>query len=384
MKRTSWISMGVLTVLLTGILIVCSKTSDAADKVILVGAPHSQTGSLAVYGERMVQGIRLAEKEINDSGGISGAKLKVVFYDDRSDKSELINVLDKLIHQDKVIALIGPSSSGTAFTAAPMANENKIPLIVNSGTAAGIPQIGPYVFRNSLPEYKVINTVLARAVKNLGIKTVAIIYGSDDEYTKGGYNTYKDACATQGIKIVGTESYVKGTTDFSAQLTKINATKPDALIVSALSNESANILVQARKAGIPESVHFLGTNGFNSVELYNIAGKSAEGAVSGTAWLKDRVDPKNKKFVQAYNKMFGKDPDSFAAQAYDAVFILKAAIERAKTYSDREAIRNALAQTKNFKGVTNPLSFDKDRDSVQNGIVVIVKNGKQVEWPVKK
>ena len=163
---------------------------------------------------------------------------------------------------------------------------------------------------------------MVKAAKNkLGLKKVAIMYGNDDSFTKSGYDVFKKAVDAEGLQILTTETFAKGDIDYSAQLTKIKNLKPDVIICSALVEEAANIVLQARKLGIPENINFIGGNGFNSSKLAEIAGKAAEGVISGSPWFLADPNPKNQAFVKAYKAKFGSDPDQFAAQAYDALYM---------------------------------------------------------------
>ena len=211
----------------------------------------------------------------------------------------------------------------------------------------GIVEIGDYIFRTSLPENSVIPNTVKVTAKALNLKQVAIMYGNDDAYTQGGYKVFKESLVQGGIKILTEETFAKGDTDFSAQLTKIKSLNPDAIIVSALAEEAANIMVQARTLGIPDSVHIIGGNGFNSPKLAQIAGKSAEGAISGSAWNVASTFPASVDFVKSFKAEYNEDPDQFAAQAYVAAWVAAVAVKNANSV-DHTAVRDALAQIKDF------------------------------------
>ncbi len=247
-----------------------------------------------------------------------------------------------------------------------------------SNTADGITAIGPYVFRNSVAEADILPKVVRAAKKKLGLRKVAVLYGNDDAFTKSGYDVFKKVLEAEKLEVVATETFAKGDIDFSAQLTKIKSLNPDAIVCSALVEEAANIILQARKLGIPETIHFIGGNGFNSQKLVEIAGKAADGAISGSPWFLDDPSPRNKKFAAAFKKKYGIDPDQFAAQAYDALNIMAEALRKTKLTGDiekdRTALRDNLAKVKNFHGVGGLFSFDENRDAEQKGRVLIVKD----------
>ncbi|MFN2165275.1 MAG: ABC transporter substrate-binding protein, partial [Anaerolineae bacterium] len=180
------------------------------------------------------------------------------------------------------------------------------------------------------------------------------------------------ALADQGLEVVATETFAKGDTDFSAQLTKIKALEPQALLVSALAEEAANIMIQARQLGL--DVPIIGGNGFNSPKLAEIAGPAAEGAISGAAWNIGNPDPENQKFVEAYRAEYGSDPDQFAAQAYTAAWLMATAIKNAGS-TDPAAIRDALAAIRDFPSPLGNYSFDENRNPVHTPVVLIVQEG---------
>lgn len=353
-------------------------TAPAFAGEIKIGIAEALTGPIAKYGVPIRNGFALAAEEINAGGGINGNSITLVIEDEQGKKEEAINVFKKFIFKDKVLAIFGPTLSNSAFAADPVANSAKTVVFGTSNTAEGITAIGPYVFRNSVAEADILPKVVKAAKKKLGLRTVAILYGNDDAFTKSGYDAFKKAVDTEKLKIVTTETFAKGDIDFSAQLTKIKSLNPDAIVCSALVEEAANIILQARKLGIPDSIHFLGGNGFNSQKLAEIAGKAADGVISGSPWFLDDPNPKNRKFVTAFRKKYGSDPDQFAAQAYDALYIMTTAMKKIKLTGDiekdRTALRDELAKVKNFSGVGGKFSFDENRDAAQKGRVLIVKD----------
>ena len=355
-------------------------TSSAFANEIKIGVAEALTGPIAKYGVPIRNGFALAAEEINAAGGINGSRINLVIEDEQGKKEEAINVFKKFIFKDKVLAIFGPTLSNSAFAADPAANASKTVVFGTSNTAEGITAIGPYVFRNSVAEADILPKVVKAAKQKLKLAKVAILYGNDDAFTKSGYDAFKKAVEMEKLEVVTTETFAKGDIDYSAQLTKIKSLNPDAIVCSALVEEAANIILQARKLGIPDSIHFIGGNGFNSQKLIEIAGKSANGTISGSPWFLDDPNPKNRKFVAMYKKKYGLDPDQFAAQAYDALFIMAEALKKIKLSGDiekdRTSLRDELAKVKNFSGVGGKFSFDENRDAAQKGRVLIVKDGR--------
>lgn len=342
---------------------------------IPIGAVWSLTGDAAVYGPSQKNAAELAVDEINKSDVLGGAKLKLITEDDRSTKEGAIAAFDKLIKKDKVVAILGPTLSNSAKAADPIAQDAKVIVMGCSNTAGGIVEIGDFIFRDSLPESAVQPNTIKITMNKLGYKKVAVMYGDDDVFTKSGYDVFKKGLADQGIQVLTTETFKKKDTDFSAQLTKIKGLNPDQIIVSALAEEAAGIMSQGRQLGIPESVHFIGGNGFNSPKLAQLAGPFAEGAISGAAWFIGNDTPGNKAFVEAYKNKYGTNPDQFAAQAYAGVRILAHAAKTAGS-SESKAIRDALANIKDLDTVLGKFSFNAQRDPVHPPIVQVIKNGK--------
>jgi branched-chain amino acid transport system substrate-binding protein len=371
------------------LLIGAGVASSAFAADIKLGAAEALTGPAAKYGTAIKNGFTLAADEINAKGGVNGNKLVLVVEDEQGKKEEAINVFKKLIFQDKVLALFGPTLSNSAFAADPIANAAKVVVFGTSNTADGITAMGPYTFRNSVMESDVLPVTTRVAVKHFGLKKVAVIYGNDDAFTKAGYDAFKVALADQKIPVTTTETYAKGDVDFKAQLTKIKATNPDAIVCSCLAEEAGNIILQTRSLGMKQP--FIGGNGFNSPKLFDIAKDAADDTIMGSPWSSENTAPANKAFIAAYQAKFKGDPDQFAAQAYDAMYIVAEALKGVKLSGnlekDRQALQQALPKVK-WDGATGPFSFraappSKDGkpvgyDAQQDAIVNIGKGSKFV------
>ncbi len=339
-------------------LAACVLSSAAFGADIKIGVAEALTGGAAQYGVAIRNGFQLAADEINAKGGANGNKLQLVIEDEQGKKEEAINVYKKLIFQDKVLMIFGPTLSNSMFAAGPVANGAKVVAFGTSNTANGITDIGPYVFRNSVMESDVLPVTVASAVEHYKIKKVAVIYGNDDAFTKSGYDVFKNVLEDQKIPVTTTETYVKGDVDFKAQLTKMKAGNPDAIVCSCLAEEAANIIVQARELGL--KAPFIGGNGFNSPKLFETAKAAGEGTFVGSPWANTNPVPANQHFVAAYKEKYGSDPNQFAAQAYDAMNIAAAALRTVKLSgnleADRQALRDALPKV-SIDGATGPFKF---------------------------
>ncbi|MAF03575.1 MULTISPECIES: ABC transporter substrate-binding protein [Herbaspirillum] len=370
------------------LLIGATLSSAALAADIKLGVAEALTGPAAKYGVAIKNGFTLASEEINAKGGVNGDKLALVIEDEQGKKEEAINVFKKLIFQDKVLAVFGPTLSNSAFAADPIANAAKVVVFGTSNTADGITAMGPFTFRNSVMEADVLPVTVKAAVKHFGIKKVAVIYGNDDAFTKSGYDVFKATLEQQKIPVTTTEAYAKGDVDFKAQLTKIKAGNPDAIVCSCLAEEAANIILQTRALGMKQP--FIGGNGLNSPKLFEIAKDAGDNTLMGSPWSAENQTPANKAFIAAYKAKFGSDPDQFAAQAYDAMYIMADAIKSVKLSGnlakDRDAVRAALPAVK-IDGATGKFAFraapavagkQVGFDADQEAIVNIAKGGKFV------
>jgi len=339
-----------------------------------IGLVTITTGGAAAYGLAIKEGAELAVEEINAK---SKTKIELIVADEKGVKSEAINAMNKVIHKDNVLAVCGPTLSGTMFAAGPIAQQAGVPTLGTSTTAEGITDIGNFIFRNAVPESLAIPVAVEKAHKALGFKKVAIMYSNNNDMQVSVFNTYKDVFAKLGVEVVAIETFADKDTDFSAQLTKIQQLKPDVLAVAALYQEGSLIMKKARDMGM--TMPAIGNNGFNSPEYMKLAGKAADGSIVGSPWFPEKQDEKVQNFRKAFKAKYNHEPDQFAAQAYDGIYLLHAAIEKAGTVTDRKKVRDALAGIKDFVGVTGKFAFDEKRNPKMDINVLVVKDGKFAE-----
>jgi len=346
------------------------KTTDGGKIDAKIGVISILSGSGSAYGEAITNGFKLAQKEINEKGEVN---IELLVEDSAGEQEQALSAAQKIMSDDEVVAILGPTLSTEMNVVGPEADLNGIPIMGTSTTAKGIPQIGEYVFRNSLPEEIAIPAAIEKAVEKYDAKKVALIYGNDDVLTKSGFDTMEKTAKDMKLDIVTIETFQKGQSDYNAQLTKIKELKPDLILSSALYNEGAVIMDQARKMGI--TVPFVGGNGFNSPKVIEIAGDASEGLIVATPWFAEKEDPKVQEFVKNYETEYGLAPDQFAAQAYDALYIMAEGLKNAGE-ADRDALRDAIADIKDLEGILGKFSFDKDGDIVMEPSVVTIKDGK--------
>ncbi|MGM9929444.1 MAG: ABC transporter substrate-binding protein [Bacillus sp. (in: firmicutes)] len=375
-------SLALISVLMLFVLAACGGSSSESNSDGEAGGTINAkfgvisyiTGAGAAYGEAITNGFNLAVKEINEQGDVN---IELVIEDSAGKQEQALSAGQKLMSDDEIVAILGPTLSTEFNVVAPEADLNGISIIGTSTTAEGIPQIGDYVFRNSIPEALAIPAAMEKLISKIDAKKVAIIYGNDDVFTKSGFDTMKKEAEEMGLEIVTIETFQKGQSDYNAQLTKIKSKNPDFILASALYNEGAVIMDQARKMGI--NVPFVGGNGFNSPQVIEIAGEAANGLVVATPWFGESTDQKVVDFNAKYEAEYGVLPDQFAAQAYDAMYIYAEALKKAGE-ADRELFRDVLAETKDFEGILGNFSFDEEGDVVMDPKVVEIKDGKFVEF----
>jgi branched-chain amino acid transport system substrate-binding protein len=347
----------------------------SAQEVINIGLAQSVTGgSPALYGIEQKNAAELVIDEANAAKLLGNKKLQLIHLDDGADRGQTVNIFQRLIGRDKVVAIIGPTLSTGAFAADPIAQKAGVTVIAASNTASGITDIGDHIFRVSPPEDRVTPGVLKTVIDKFKVKRVAQIYGIDDQLTKSAYNVQKKALEQLGVEIVATETFQRGDVEFSAQLTKIKAANPDLIVLGSLAEESAGILRQARQLGIPASVKFVGTQSSISSKFFELAGPAAEGLIAGTAWYIDSPEPKNAEFVKKYEARFGRKPDIYSAYGHDAAALLVQAIKDAGS-ADRKAIRDALAKIKTYPGVLGPIGFDDGREPLIVPKILVATGG---------
>jgi branched-chain amino acid transport system substrate-binding protein len=369
------------------IAVVFLLPSFVAAAEIKIGVAAALTGNAAQYGVPIRKGFELAVQEINGSGGV-GTRLDLVIEDEQGRKEEAINSFRKLIFQDKVLMLFGPTLSNSAQASDPVAQAARTVVFGTSNTADGITSVGDYVFRNSVTERDILPVTLKIAAQKTGLKRVAVLYGNDDIFTKSGYDNFKKALQDLKIPVTATETFAKGDVGFKPQLTNIKASSPDAIVLSALVAEGAPIMVQTRQLGI--DLPFIGGNGMNSPRVFELAKNSSDNLWVGSPWSVESSTPENQQFIASYQKAYHEMPDQFAAQAYDAMYIAAQALKKikltGKLEADRKALRDALPAIQwtgatgafKFRQVTGRGGKPAGYDAVQTAIVMMTKNNRYV------
>ncbi len=351
-----------------------STDTGAASGEILVGEYGSLTGGQATFGQSTHNATMLAVDGINAAGGVGGRKIRVQTEDDQSKAEEAANTVTKLISQDRVVAVLGEVASSNSLAAAPICQNAKVPMITPSSTNPTVTQKVDYIFRMCfLDDYQ--GASMARYIHNtLGLNKVAILIDNKSDYSTGLAKYFSDTFTSIGGQIVETKSFTSGDADFRSQLTAIRAAGPQLIYIPAYYNDVGQIAIQARDLGM--NMPLAGGDGWESPKLIEIGGKALEGCFYSNHYFPGDPDPAVRDFVEKYKQRYSATPDALAALAYDAARVLAESITRAGGKTDGPALRDAIAQTKGFKGVTGTINLGPDRNPEGKTLVIVeVKNG---------
>lgn len=365
-----------------GALTGCGGGSKGADgDTIKVGGVLEMTGGSASFGISSKNGIDLALKKINEKGVLGGKKLSLVVADTKSEASEATNAMQKVISQDKVVAVIGPNQSSAVIAAGAINNGSKVVDITPMGTNPDVTvdpktkQVKPYSFRTCFID-PFQGTVMASFASNeLKVKRAAIYIDNTSDYAKGLAQFFKENFIKNGGQVVIEEAYLQKDTDFKSTLTKIKAAQPDFIYIPGYYQEVGLIVKQAREMGI--TVPMAGGDGWDSAKLPEIAGKAAlENTFFSSLYSPDDTSDLNKEFVAEYKKAYNTNPDVFAALAYDSTLLVAKAIEDAGS-ADPAKIAEAMAKIKGFKGVSGEVTFNEEHNPIKSAVIIEHKDGKQ-------
>lgn len=391
MKLSSAIANQICRLAVGAVLIfVCS----ASHAQIKIGISAALTGSAALNGQSLANGASLAEEEINAAGGIKGQQIKLFILDDKGSPNEAQAVFDQLINKEKVLFIIGPTSSPQAEQAWVFANSQKVVAIGTSITTSGLTKGGPFLFRVTATEDLMTPASVKATAAVYKAKTVGAIFQDDDNFAYGAYMGALRGFAKEGMKVVARENIREKDKAFEEKLARIKAAQPDVLYISTRANDAIDIIMMARKMGMKMPI--IGNNNFVSKTIYDKAKEAAENVVFTVPWSPFSEDPKNVAFMAAYLKKFKAESNSFAAMAYDAVYVAAEAAKKTaltnNLAADRIAFRDTLASVSysgaagkvRFKRVEGGYGFDAERDVFthiyRNGKLELYKFGFWSQW----
>jgi branched-chain amino acid transport system substrate-binding protein len=349
-----------------------SATTPTSDEFV-VGEIGSLTGGQATFGTSTRDGIDLAVKQINAAGGVKGKKLRVIVLDDQGKPDEAATAMTKLVTQDRVGAVLGEVASSNSLAMAPIAQNHQVPMITPSSTNPKVTQVGDYIFRVCFID-PFQGAVMAKFARNtLKAKRAAILRDIKSDYSVGLANFFAETFKSMGGEIVGDQSYSAGDVDFKSQLTSLKTKNPEVIFVPGYYTEVGLVARQARELGLKAPL--LGGDGWDSSKLTEIGGEALDGSFFSNHYSQDDKSPQVQKFITDFKASYGQVPDGLAAMGYDAAMVLADAMKRAKSMSGAD-IRQALAETKDYQGVTGKITMNKDRDAVKSAVVLEVKGGK--------
>lgn len=342
-----------------------------ADGEIPVGEFASLTGASASFGQSSHKGTELAIEQINAAGGVLGKNIRLITEDDQSQAGQPATIVRKLISQDKVVAILGEVASSKSLEAAPICQQNKIPMISPASTNPKVTEVGDYIFRVCFID-PFQGTVMSKFARGNGWKKIAVLTDVKQDYSVGLAEFFVKDILANGGEIVREQKYSTGDKDFKPQLTSIKAAQPDAIFVPGYYGEVSLIAKQAKLLGI--KVPLLGGDGWVGDSLLKVAGKSLDGSYFSSHFSASDKAEKVQNFVSKFKAKYGETPDDMAALGYDSAMILADAIRRAGT-TESAAVRDAIAGTKGFDAVTGMITLDANRNASKSAVILSIGNG---------
>jgi branched-chain amino acid transport system substrate-binding protein len=395
MKRNSKIWWGFALGVVGTLLFSCAKKED----VVILGEFGSLTGGTATFGKSTQRGIEMALEEVNKAGGIQGKPVRIVVEDDQSKPEEAATAVKKLVNQDKVLVVLGEVASSRSLAGAPICQEAKVPMITPASTNPKVTQVGDFIFRVCFID-PFQGEVMAKFARNtLKASKAAILKDIKNDYSVGLAQFFTETFKNLGGTVITEESYSEGDIEFRAQLTALKAKKPEVIFIPGYYTEVGLIARQARDLGI--TIPLIGGDGWDSPRLIEIGGKALENTYYSNHYTPDDPRPEMQKFLADFKAKYNEIPDAMAPLGYDAARIAFDAIKRSgildeknikdsyrqnpqakslmdaiNTPGNRERIRDALVQTKDFPGVTGLITIDENRNAKKSAVVLKIEDGK--------
>ena len=362
------------------LLVFSGVSATMAAEPIRVGFVGPLTGSGSFLGQTGVKAVELAVEEFNAAGGLNGRLVQLYKYDDQAVPAEGLAALNKLIDEDKVIAIVGPFNSSVTLAVMSNAAKKEVPLLTTATNTKICNQGNKYVFRTTLDNEQQGLGLADYVIDTLGIKNIAIIYGNDDFGTEL-QSIFEDRAASKGVKIVAKESYNPGTTDFYGVLTKIKPKQPEAIILCGYIEEGSQILRQSKELGI--ETKFFSYGGFADDLLLDLAGDAAEGVMMITLFEPGfPVNEVGVHFVKAYRDKYNEEANSYSGESYGSALVLIQALRNAKSL-DGKGVRDALADLPGVEVPLGNMSFDEKGQSTVKTLIGVIQDGKRVLAPVQ-
>ena len=381
-----WMLFLAILAMVASVLTGCGGSKETAGtasegNTIKIGVNLELTGGVAAFGSSARDGAQLAVKEINAAGGVLGKQLELVVADNASKPEESTRAIQRLISEDKVVAVVGAATSGNTLAASTVAMEKKVPIITPSGTASKVTvdertgKVNEYVFRTCFID-PFQGTVMGNfAASDLKAKTAAIYIDSSSDYSKGLAKSFEEQFKKSGGQIVTQESYQQKDTDFKAVLTRIKDKNPEVIYVPGYYEEVGKIVKQGRELGI--TVPFLGGDGWDAPQMFEIAGNQAlNNTFFSNHYSSEDTAPEVQKFVDSFKKEYNKVPDGFAVLGYDSVQLIVEGIKNAGS-AEPSKIKDAMAKIKDFKATSGNITYNETHDPIKSAVIIEYKDGKQ-------
>jgi branched-chain amino acid transport system substrate-binding protein len=367
------IPLRALAVVVLILAVSCGGEKEPEAQGIKIGFYGALTGPTATFALSGRNGALLAADERNRAGGVLGKRIVLLSEDDRGEAAEAASVVSKLITRDHAVALIGEFASSRSLAAAPIAQSYSVPMISPSSTNVEVTKKGDYIFRVCFLDSYQGKALAVFARKNLKAQTCAILVDSRSDYSVGLADAFRKDFESAGGRVVAEPKYSEGDSDFSAQLTALRPLHPEVLFIPGYYTDAGLIARQARSLGLTATL--LGADGWDSPKLVEIGGAAMEGAYLSNHYSVEDPAPAVRRFVAAYHSRYGVEPDSIAALSYDAMGLLGDAIARAGS-TEGKRVRDALAATANFAGVTGTITLDADRNPVKPAVILRIEGGR--------
>ncbi len=343
------------------------------DDRLRIGAVMSLTGDTGRYGLSAMNGMQMAVEDVNGRGGIGGKQVELIVQDTRSDADETERVVRRLVDERRVHALLGEIVSSRSLVVAGIAQEARVPMLTPSATSPEVTTRGDYIFRSCYTDPFQGAALAQFAARTLGARRAAMLLVAGDAYSAKLARFIRDEFARRGGEVVIEQTYTEGDSYFTEQLMKIKEAAPDVVFLPGYYREAGLIAREAKKLEL--TVPLVGGDGWDSRHLYEIGEIAIVGSFFSSHYSADDPDPLVQQFVADYRRLYGSQPDAFAATAYDAARIMLDAFERAGGATDGAAVRDALAATRNFPGVTGLITFNAARDAVKPIVIIKIEEG---------
>jgi branched-chain amino acid transport system substrate-binding protein len=373
MKKEQKMFIAGLAIAGTTLLAAAAMAPAWAQDTIKIGGPSNLTGGLSSLDAPATNGAKLKIEEINAAGGVLGKKLELVVYDTKTDPTVIASVGSQLTTQDKVPVIMGFTDSDSVLAMGPIAQQAGIPLVTAGATSPKLPsQIGDNMFLACFGDNVQAAAGAEFVLNKLNAKSTYLLWDTSNEYTTLLSDYFKQAYAHGGGKILLEDNYKAGDKSYAAQITKLKAlaTKPDAVYVAALPDDIGLIVKQMRQAGVTQPI--VGGDGYDTPLLISVGGEAANGVYYSThAYMAEDGTEAIKAFYEAYKKAYGLAPENaFAGLGYDAIGLVADAITRAGS-AEPAKIREALAATKGFKGITGDITYRPGVRVPDKGVSII-------------